>query len=303
MDFLKGIFDWLLGGNKSSNDSGQQSGGQEASSSGGGGIGDIFSSIFKFLGKIFSFLFGGWFGGSSSDDQQQSTGTSQSTGGQGQGEQGQDQDRGGSRTLGGYAHQAGTWISNKWNDYTGTTKTRIQQATQFFQQQGWTKEQSAGIVANLVKESDLNVHATGDGGLAYGIGQWHPDRQANFRRWAGHDIRNSSFEEQLSFVNYELTKGDEQAAGNALRLASTAYQSGDVVTKKYERPANAAAVGRVRGTEAQAIYNSLGGDSGGIVLADNGVHVSQSSKPLSTPAVPKNAADLADLFARSNFPG
>src|SRR5260363_90445 len=48
--------------------------------------------------------------------------------------------------------------------------------------QGWTHKQAAGIVANLKIESGLNPKAVGDGGKAYGIAQWHPPRQAEFRR-------------------------------------------------------------------------------------------------------------------------
>jgi len=107
----------------------------------------------------------------------------------------------------------------------------------FFMGLGWTKEQAAGIVANLKAESDLDPYAQGDGGKAYGIAQWHPDRQANFEKWAGHNIQNSTLEEQMRFVNYELTQGSEQKAGRMLRAANNARQAGRIVSEYYERPA------------------------------------------------------------------
>lgn len=109
-------------------------------------------------------------------------------------------------------------------------------AMAFFQRMGWTRNQAAGIVANLQHESNMNPRAVGDGGKAYGVAQWHPDRQKNFERWAGKSIRDSSLEEQLAFVNYELTQGAERRAGDLLRAATNASQAGDIVSRHYERP-------------------------------------------------------------------
>jgi hypothetical protein len=108
--------------------------------------------------------------------------------------------------------------------------------TKFFMGQGWTKEQAAGISANLGAESNYNPGTTGDNGQAYGLGQWHKDRQKDFESWAGKGIRGSSQDEQLRFVQYELTQGKETAAGDALRAAKTAQEAGSVVSRKYERP-------------------------------------------------------------------
>ena len=104
---------------------------------------------------------------------------------------------------------------------------------------GWTKEQAIGIAANLKNESGYNPNAVGDNGQAYGIAQWHPDRQAAFRRYAGKDIRQSTLDEQLGFVNYELTIGAERQAGALLKASTNARQSADVVSRYYERPAAA----------------------------------------------------------------
>lgn len=117
-----------------------------------------------------------------------------------------------------------------------TSGNDIASAMQYFMQQGWSREQAAGIVANLSAESGMDHGNVGDGGQAYGLAQWHPDRQEAFRRWAGKDIRNSTRAEQLAFVHYELTQGNEREAGNRLRRASTAGQAGDIVTRYYERP-------------------------------------------------------------------
>jgi len=125
-------------------------------------------------------------------------------------------------------------------------------AVSFFQRLGWSHEQAAGIVANLQRESTvgLNHRAEGDNGRAYGVAQWHPDRQANFKAWAGKDIRDSSLMEQLQFVNYELTQGAEQRAGRLLRAAQNAQQAGEIVSRYYERPAQADLEAARRGSAA-----------------------------------------------------
>lgn len=107
---------------------------------------------------------------------------------------------------------------------------------QFFQDLGWTPAQSAGITANLSAESGFNSSAVGDGGKAYGVAQWHPDRQANFEKWAGKDIRQSTLEDQLRFVHYELTEGAEVAAGKLLKAATNSREAGSTVSRYYERP-------------------------------------------------------------------
>ena len=136
----------------------------------------------------------------------------------------------------------------------------------FFMGMGWSKDQAAGIVANLNHESNMNPNAVGDNGKAYGIAQWHPDRQANFAKWAGKDIRESTAEEQMRFVNYELTEGAERKAGMLLRAAQSAEFAGSVMSRHYERPAMADAEAAKRGASAVQIaqnttINVNGGDA------------------------------------------
>jgi hypothetical protein len=134
------------------------------------------------------------------------------------------------------------------------------------QGQGWTKEQAAGIVANLQRESQFDPHAIGDKGQAYGLAQWHPDRQAEFAKWSGHDIRQSTFGEQLKFITYELRKGKEQKAGLMLAKAKSAEEAGALLSKYYERPLNADTEASLRGMSAAR----LGGmSSGGITISQN----------------------------------
>lgn len=137
---------------------------------------------------------------------------------------------------GGAGAGRGSGYDLRRTDYGPVDPKRKDAAMKYFMEQGWTREQSAGIVANLWAESKMRERAVGDGGQAVGIAQWHPDRQAEFKRVFGKDLSSATFEEQLQFVQHEMTKGKEQAAGRALRGARTAGQAGAIVSSKYERP-------------------------------------------------------------------
>jgi hypothetical protein len=114
---------------------------------------------------------------------------------------------------------------------------------------GWSQEQAAGIVANLQYESgsaSLNPDAYGSAktgeakgmpGEAYGIAQWHKDRQANFAKVFGHDIHGSTREEQLKFVNWELHH-TENDAGEMIRQSNRARDSANFMNALYERSAD-----------------------------------------------------------------
>lgn len=124
-------------------------------------------------------------------------------------------------------------------------------AVQHFMKSGWTRQQAIGIVANLDQESSLDPTAIGDGGKAVGVAQWHPDRQAEFKKWKGKDIRQSTLEDQLDFVNYELSQGKERSAGDKLRGTSSASEAASIVSKYYERPADREGEATRRGAKAE----------------------------------------------------
>jgi hypothetical protein len=136
--------------------------------------------------------------------------------------------------------------------------TRRQQALEFFVAQGWTLAQAAGIVANLEAESGLHPDAVGDGGRAYGIAQWHPDRQAIFAGMMGEPVQGSSFEDQLYFVHAEL-QGAEKRAGDALAACTTAAEAGACVSKLYERPADREGEAAKRAALAERIFQAYDG--------------------------------------------
>lgn len=157
------------------------------------------------------------------------------------------------RYLSGFTANLNGMVPSQFNGSQGGSSASKTDVMSTLRGYGWSKEQAAGIIANLMSESGMNPNAVGDGGKAYGIAQWHPDRQAAFKAWSGKDIRQSSVDEQLAFMNYELTRGNEQKAGNLLRASKNARQAGEVMSRYYERPLNANAEATARGEKAVQI--------------------------------------------------
>ncbi len=148
-------------------------------------------------------------------------------------------------------------LSSAFKGRGGINEEATGRSMAFFQGKGWTKEQAAGISANLGLESNFNPAAVGDSGRAYGAAQWHESRQQQFAKWAGKPMQGSSLDEQLGFVHYELTQGQEQGAGELLRRAKSAREAGDIVSRKYERPADADGDAAKRAAVAEVIANRM----------------------------------------------
>ena len=139
---------------------------------------------------------------------------------------------------------APSWLGGSSNNSYGEDLNRTvgkeEQGTadrviDFFTSKGWTKEQAAGFAANISIESNFKTNETGDNGQAYGLAQWHPDRQKDFKIWAKKDIRDSTFEEQLEFIQYELTKGKESGNASYIMAAKTPSEAAKAIDDVYER--------------------------------------------------------------------
>jgi hypothetical protein len=120
---------------------------------------------------------------------------------------------------------------------TSDQKKKAAYAVEYLKQKGgWTTNQAVGIVSNLMRESGMNERAVGDHGTSFGLPQLHGSRVNDFRQWSGHDIRNSTLDEQLGFINHELTVGKERRAGDIIRGTQTSDQAARAGTQYYERP-------------------------------------------------------------------
>jgi hypothetical protein len=136
-------------------------------------------------------------------------------------------------------------LGNAWNKvkngagkikFYATEKGNAETAMKVLMDKGWTKEQAAGIAANLAAESGFDTGATGDNGKAKGIAQWHPDRQKKFEQVYGKKLSDATLEEQVGFVDWEL-RNTEKKAGDKIRTAATAEQAAALTERHYERSA------------------------------------------------------------------
>lgn len=110
---------------------------------------------------------------------------------------------------------------------------KAEYAYKFYLNKGYSPQASASIVGNLIRESGLNPSAVGDSGKAFGLAQWHPDRQAKAKGLYGEKWKD--FDNQLEFVHWELNN-TEKSAGDALKKTKSVWEAGRVFTNSYERP-------------------------------------------------------------------
>lgn len=105
-------------------------------------------------------------------------------------------------------------------------------AMDFFMSKGLPAHQAAGIVGNLMGESNLNHTAVNKSSGAYGIAQWLGSRKtALFNKYG----KNPTFEQQLDFLWDEL-QSTEKRAFNSLKSAKTLEAATDSFMRTFERP-------------------------------------------------------------------
>jgi hypothetical protein len=115
--------------------------------------------------------------------------------------------------------------------------SKAQSALGFFESKGWTSEQAAGIVGNLMHESGLNTGAynANDPGGSVGVGQWNRERRAELEKFAAQQGKPASdFGTQLAFVQHEL-ETSESGSGEALKSAKNVGEATAIMIG-YERP-------------------------------------------------------------------
>ena len=142
---------------------------------------------------------------------------------------------------------------------------------------GLSPNEAKGIVANLMRESNLSAGAVGDNGAAYGIAQWHKDRQKDFKSFSGKDIQGSSTQEQLDFILHELNN-KEKKAGDALHGAASPADAGWLFSKLYERPANGDAEASLRAMAAAKLNLDMAGASS-ISAMSSGATLASANSP------------------------
>lgn len=167
----------------------------------------------------------------------------------------------------------------------------------YLRSKGLSDTLAKGIAANVQAESGFDPKAVGDGGKAYGLLQWHPDRQANFSAYLGKDIRDSSWQEQLDFAVYEATKGKEKANWANVENSQSPSEAASNYSKYVIRPAEEERRARER-AEIAAGYGSPATHTGEPSSAPE-LTQAQIDKMLGRPSVIEHIKALQD----GNQPG
>lgn len=125
---------------------------------------------------------------------------------------------------------------------------------------GWTPDQAAGIVGNLKHESGLNTGAGGDigysGGSSFGLAQWRQGRLDTLKKKYGSAWKD--LDSQLDFVNWELNNTHKKV-GDRLRNTQGIYNTGALVSDKYEIPAKKFHQNKGRQKDVFSIYEKYSG--------------------------------------------
>jgi hypothetical protein len=109
-------------------------------------------------------------------------------------------------------------------------------ATDFLVQRGYTREQAAGVVGNLVWESGMRPAVPGDAGTSFGLAQWHAERFTALKTYAASQGKPWQDPQiQLQFLDREL-RTTESVAGGLLHGAKTPEEAASIFAAGYERP-------------------------------------------------------------------
>lgn len=122
------------------------------------------------------------------------------------------------------------------NERINVTAPRVDPAMRFFLEKGWSREQAAGIVGNLLQETGtLDPTQSHDGGTGIGIAGWRLERRKALEGFAAARGKAANdFQTQLEFVDHEL-RTSEGTVGERLRQAKTAGQAAEAFIS-FERP-------------------------------------------------------------------
>ena len=115
------------------------------------------------------------------------------------------------------------------------TDNTAQRIYTFYRERGYSHYAVVGKMGNLKAESNFSTRIVGDGGLARGLAQWHPDRWRGLVRHAKMTGRDPhDLDVQLEWVEIEL-KQIEVIAERELHRADC-VESGTKAFIHFERP-------------------------------------------------------------------
>jgi hypothetical protein len=101
---------------------------------------------------------------------------------------------------------------------------------------GFPEGAAAGIVGNWSVESGFDPNIRGDGGLARGLKQWHPDRWAQFLRWISSQQRPRPSHSLHAQFGFALAEFKQEGIYDDLMHITDPVEAARLVMVKDERP-------------------------------------------------------------------
>ena len=134
--------------------------------------------------------------------------------------------------------------------------TNVERAWNFYQEEGFSEEATAGMLGNFMRESKMNPAAEEIGNkIGYGIAQWSFTRRTDLEKWTKeNNFLVSSLEGQLNFSIYEMQKMKFGKYSYAqFKKLKDVKEATEVFEKHFERAGVVAINERIK--YAQEIYN------------------------------------------------
>ena len=134
--------------------------------------------------------------------------------------------------------------------------TNVERAWNFYQEEGFSEEATAGILGNFMRESKMNPAAEEIGNkIGYGIAQWSFTRRTDLEKWTKeNNFLVSSLEGQLNFSIYEMQKMKFGKYSYAqFKKLKDVREATEVFEKHFERAGVVALDERIK--YAQETYN------------------------------------------------
>ena len=134
--------------------------------------------------------------------------------------------------------------------------TNVERAWNFYREEGFSEEATAGILGNFMRESKMNPAVEEIGNkIGYGIAQWSFTRRTDLEKWTKeNNFLVSSLEGQLNFSVYEMQKMKFGKYSYAqFKKLKDVREATEVFEKHFERAGVVALDERIK--YAQETYN------------------------------------------------
>lgn len=180
----------------------------------------------------------------------------------------------------------------------------MKQGMDYFMSQGFTREQAAGIMGNLMQESGLDTGAIGDSGQARGIAQWHPDRWRKLIQFAKENGLNpNDYHTQLAFIMHEFQTTEKNAYAAVKASGSTAAAT-EAFSSKYERAGTPMMANRIGYANSALNTAYMPGAGGGNTTSNRTeVNITQHIQGSESEQIAQQSAKKIDYSLQQLYPG